>query len=315
MEGEPTMDLNPDTTERIVRELMLDFSIELTPREVFGAGDLRKYLPERTRVFLTALPGHGLGETLLAARQVSEAGLRPVPHIAAREVASLETLAGDLHELTGTAQVREVLLIAGGARTPRGPLADSIELLASDVVGDAGLERVYVAGYPEGSPVGSEAELLAALRSKVALAVKLGLELAVVTQFCFDGCRIASWIAAVRRAGIPTPVRAGLAGVTSLERLLRFAARCGVGPSAQVLRRESRQLLQLVRIRTPARTVLDLISAADRSVLDPLPAALHFYSLGAFEATARWCTLVREGAFEVVTRKGQPDLVVSDEER
>lgn len=288
--------------------VMEDFSIELIPREVGAPHELRELLPEGSRVYLTWLPGPDIDHTVTAARRVAEAGLRPVPHIAARDLRSEDELVLWLRRLGDEAGVEAVLVIAGGGSRPRGPFESSLDLLRTGRLEEAGVRSIGVAGYPEGTPVASPEVVRDLLREKIEYACAAGLELSVVSQFCFDGGRIVSWIEELRTAGVDAPVRVGFAGVTSLERLIRFSARCGIGASARVIRKEGRNILRVTRVKTPGKLVLEVARAARRGNLAAKGVSAHLYSLGAFRPTAEWCRAVAEGRFEVVG----DDIVVQD---
>ena len=62
---------------------------------------------------------------------------------------------------------------------------------------------------------------------------------------------ILAWIARLRAFGLEQPVRIGLAGPTSLADALRYAQRCGVRASAQVLARQAGLVRQLFALSAP----------------------------------------------------------------
>lgn len=272
---------------------MSDFSIEVTPRDVGSPGELAERLRPGRTVYLTWLPGSDSDVTVSAARRLREAGLRPVPHISARDLRGEADLRSALSRFTGDAGVDEVLLVGGGNATPNGPFSDSLALLRTGALQEAGVRAVGVAGYPEGTPVAPADTVSRFLVGKLAYAADEGLAASVVSQFCFDGEHIASWIASLRHAGIEVPLRVGFAGVTSLERLIRFATRCGVGASTRLLRKEARNVLRMTRVRTPGELVSTVAAAPFSGV------RAHFFSLGSFDQTAEWCEAVADGRFRV----------------
>ena len=69
-----------------VRELVSPFSVEITPKEAPSLPPLPELLAPGTAVYLTFLPNTPWAETVGVARSVAEAGMRPVPHLAARAV-------------------------------------------------------------------------------------------------------------------------------------------------------------------------------------------------------------------------------------
>jgi methylenetetrahydrofolate reductase (NADPH) len=142
-------------------------------------------------------------------------------------------------------------------------------------------ERIGVAAYPEGHPDIPAERLLDALRSKQAVASYM------TTQMTFDADAIATWVPQVRAAGIRLPIHLGLPGPVELRRLLRIAARIGVGGSARYLRK-NRQLLGLVfrRSYTPDRLLRSLAPTIAETEADVR--ALHLFTFNQVEAAAEW---------------------------
>lgn len=81
------------------------------------------------------------------------------------------------------------------------------------------------------------------------------------------------------------PISVGLAGVTSLAKLIRFSMMCGVGPSMAALSRGSKGLLKVISDRNPA-DVLDALAARYPQPSSPLD--LHFFPFGGWEKTLAW---------------------------
>src|SRR5262249_37073063 len=102
------------------------------------------------------------------------------------------------------------LVIAGDSDRASGPFDSSLALLETGLFQRHGITRIGVAGYPEGHPRIPEAALENALAAKKSVARASGLELGVVTQFCFEADAILAWAAAAKQHALP--VRVGLAG-------------------------------------------------------------------------------------------------------
>jgi methylenetetrahydrofolate reductase (NADPH) len=93
-----------------------------------------------------------------------------------------------------------VFVVGGDRREPAGPYASGLELLqAMDDLGHDFME-IGVPTYPEGHSFIDETTLYQALRKKAAFATY------TVTQMCFDGSVIATWLADLRGRGIGLPV-------------------------------------------------------------------------------------------------------------
>jgi methylenetetrahydrofolate reductase (NADPH) len=281
-------------------------SLEVTPREVAKKpGLLRETLPAGTRVYSTFLPNTPFSDTVRAAASLVEQGMRPVPHIAARNVADeaeLDRMVGELAD----AGVRELLVIGGSLSQPRGTITESMQVLRSGVLERHGIERIGVAGHPEGNPdIGDEA-LATAVREKNAFAATSDCEVYLLTQFCFAAEPIVAWERRLREQGNRLPVQVGLPGLSSPVKLVKFGLACGVGASLKVLRKQSGGVLKLARtpVYYPDQTMLGLAAALQR---DPagLISGVHFFPFGAVEETADWIRRIGGGRFRVDDRRGR----------
>jgi methylenetetrahydrofolate reductase (NADPH) len=279
-----------------IRKLVEGYSIELMPRERIEAGRVAELIGVGRTVYVTSLPGLPFEGNLRTAVELARAGLRPVPHLAARRVPSAAALADYLARAIAEAGVKEVLLIAGDLDRPLGPYADSLQLLESGLISRYGVHRVAFAGYPEGHPRIGPAALRDALRRKLRLAAEARTEQRVVAQFCFDPRKIVAWRREMEgHRGVE--IRVGLAGPASMKTLLKFAARCGVGASLRMLRAQASNVIELFTTATPALPILAL-AAEPPSSLDSRT-GLHFFPFGGFERTARWLEAIRRGDFEI----------------
>ncbi len=285
-----------------LRQLVAPFSVEITPREAKNLPPLQDVLAVGTAVYLTFLPRIPWSETVAVARRIAEAGMRPVPHVAARAVSDRAALRRMLADLAAIG-VDELLLVAGSLRTPVGEYSETAQILDSGCLEEAGIVRVGVAGHPEGSPDIGDDELAAALAAKNRIARERGLDVRIVTQFCFAAEPIVEWERRIRAAGNRLPVHVGLPGLTSPARLLRFGLSCGVGASLKVLRTQAGGVLRLAStsVYRPEETLLGL---ADAVAADPrsLLSAVHFFPFGSLVPTAEWATGVRDGRIKLQDR-------------
>jgi methylenetetrahydrofolate reductase (NADPH) len=285
-----------------LRRLVTPFSVEITPREAKNLPPLQDVLAVGTAVYLTFLPRVPWPETVAVARRIAEAGMRPVPHLAARAVPDRAALRRMLTDLTAVG-VDELLLVAGSLRTPVGEFHETAQILDSGCLEEAGIVRVGVAGHPEGSPDIGDDELAAALAAKNRIARERGLDVRIVTQFCFAAEPIVEWERRIRATGNLLPVHVGLPGLTSPARLLRFGLSCGVGPSLKVLRTQAGGVLKLAStsVYRPEETLLGLAAAV---ATDPrsLLRAVHFFPFGSLVPTAEWATGVRDGRITLHAR-------------
>lgn len=269
-------------------------SIELTPRDAARMHELAGLLPPGSPIYLTALPGADPASLVAAAVAVREAGHSPVPHLAARGLADLDAADALVGRLVAEAAVDDVLVVAGGVKQPAGELESSLPLLESGLLERHGIRRIGVAGHPEGSPdIGPDAALEAIVR-KNELAAGSPAEWRIVTQFALAAEPYVAYERRIRDAGNRLPVIAGLPGVTSPPRLLKFALACGIGPSIEVLRKQSGGLLKLATSRSWRP---DAIAAeiARSTVDDPesLIFGLHLFPFGGVEESAGWLAEMR----------------------
>ena len=211
------------------------FSLEATRPTLNELRELAGVLEPATRLYLSAVAKQSMVELAATATQVRQAGLEPVPHVAARRLASATALKGLLKQLREEADVRRLLIIGGDRDSPEGPFHDALAVIRGGALRQAGIEEIGLAGYPDGHPRIAAEEIEQALDAKIAAASIAGLRVYIVSQFCFDPPRIVAWLRRLRAGGIRQPVEVGVVGPTSLPSLLRFAARCGVRTSARAL--------------------------------------------------------------------------------
>ena len=149
--------------------------------------------------------------------------------------------------------------------------------MASGLVARHGLREVAFAGYPEGHPRIASRTLDEALRAKVALARRQGLEVSLVTQFGFDAAPILRWIAALRAQDIACPVRVGIAGPATVATLAKFAVRCGIGASLRALARGHTAFARILAEAGPDALIGALVAEEDARLADRRPARLHLW--------------------------------------
>jgi methylenetetrahydrofolate reductase (NADPH) len=204
--------------------------LEIVPTEGIVA-KVAAAVPEGSSLTVTCLPHHGIEPTSDTSLRLADLGYRVVPHLAARSIGDRPRLARMIADFEA-AGITEVFAISGDAARPAGPYADSLALM-EDIAGlSGGRLAVGVAGYPEGHPDRTGAELLDALLAKQHLASS------VVTQMCFSAAAITDYVALLRGEGVDLPVWAGLPGRVPRARLVALAAKIGVGQSLTFLSRK-----------------------------------------------------------------------------
>ena len=271
--------------QRRIAELIGAASIEISPRDDPEREQLSELLPPGTTVFVNN-PGSATHHDIVAACvKLQRAGFSPVPHVAARRLASFTQARDFLERAAGEAGVKSILLTAGDPATPIGPFRDSLDLLATGLVETHGIAHVGFAGYPEGHPRIDRHSLDTALRGKIAFAGRLGLAVSIVTQFGFDPGPISRWIVSLRQEGFRGPIRVGIAGPATVATLAKFAVRCGIGASLRALGRGQTAFARILTETAPDALIAALVAGEE-----PGPAidGLHVFTFGGVRQAAAW---------------------------
>jgi methylenetetrahydrofolate reductase (NADPH) len=274
-----------------IAAFLRDFSLEATRPTDAELAALKSAAPLTTQIYLSAVPTRPQSDLIGFAARVRAAGFEPIPHLAARDLASTGALDDLLARMVAEAKIRRILVIAGDRDHPQGPFTSALELIESGLLQRHGIVEIGIAGYPEGHPRIPTDALDRALAAKIEAAEQTGLGVHIVTQFGFSAEQIIHWISRLRDQGIEHAIRVGMAGPTNLATLMRYAHRCGVAASAQGLTRQGGLLKHLVGTSAPdgiVRTVAEV-----RGQLGEV--AAHFFSFGGIGATARWAAAAAAG--------------------
>jgi len=276
-----------------VANMLSGYSIEVNPGQAKVLDAAAERLDHGTEVFLPWIPGANPMDAIAPAARFRRSGLIPVPHVGARHIESASQLQQFADRLAD-AGVNRILVIGGDRAKPAGPYDSSLAVMQTGAFQKAGITRMAVAGFPEGNPNISEAALDEALEAKLKFARETGLQLSIVTQFCFKADPIIQWLRRIRNRGIEIPVRVGLAGPAGLMTLARYAVRCGIGNSLHVLT-EHPSFARLLTEKGPEPIIRELAtSLRGENKADPLSiAGLHFYVFGGFNKTVDWINAQR----------------------
>jgi methylenetetrahydrofolate reductase (NADPH) len=267
-------------------------SLEISARDRTADLLCRDLLGQGRSVYITHAPTDTTPGMVAAAVRLRRAGLNPVPHVAARAIASYTRLNDYLARAAGEAGVARILLVAGDADQPAGPYRSSLELLETGLLDKHAIREIGFAGYPEGHPRIAAATLATALADKLALCRRAGLAPFVMTQFCLEAAPIARWIAQARAAGISCPIHVGLAGPTAVASLAKFAVRCGIGRSIGALVRGQTSVTRLLT-ETGPEPLLHALAGAPELPID----GLHLFTFGGVARTAGWLGALQRGDF------------------
>ena len=244
-----------------------------------------QYLPAGSPVSVTASASKTLEDTLELTAELRSLGHRPVPHVAARMVASRD----HLQELLGRIEsmgLSEIFLVGGDVSPPVGPFDSAVGLLEALREVTHSLTHIGVTSYPEGHALITDAVLHEALHVKQVLLAEAGIEGHAATQMCFHPKAIVEWLAAERESGFSLPVHLGIPGAVDTARLLRIGTRLGVGASLRYLRKNTGAVARMLRPGgyDPSGLVDQLAPHAQRLDI----AGLHVFTFNAIADTVAW---------------------------
>jgi len=277
-----------EMTAALAVDLVAAGSLEMGAHRPGDARAIAALLPAGTPVYVNHLPRHSLADALASLRAVREAGLEPVPHIAARRIASRAELEDFLGRAVAQAGVRKALVIGGDEPEARGPYGDAASLIRSGVLAACGLREIGLPGYPEGHPRIPLMELERDLAEKLSLAASQEIAAYVVTQFSFAPARVIEYCATLARSAPGVPVYVGLAGPTSPAALLRYAQRCGVSASLRALQAQGLNAVRLVTHTDPGDQLAPLARYCAAHASGCNVVGVHVFSFGGVTAAAGW---------------------------
>jgi len=278
-----------DLAAPILAEMLRGYSIEVHPGDAKAVDAAASRLDRETQVFLTWIPSANPMDVIAPAARLRRAGLFPVPHIGARHLESAAQLERLAARLANEAGVDRILIVGGDRSTPAGPYDSSLAIMQTGAFQNAGITRVAIAGFPEGNPNISDAVLWEALVAKLDFARAEGIDLSIVTQFCFKPEPIVEWLRRIRSQNINVLVRIGLAGPAGLITLTRYAIRCGIGNSLHVLT-EHPAFAKLLTEKGPEPIIRGIAASAPfgNSTMPFGITGLHFFVFGGFNKTVDW---------------------------
>ncbi|OAV62734.1 methylenetetrahydrofolate reductase [Enteractinococcus helveticum] len=279
--------MSQSTQSANVRQLMQDFSLEMTGKDVEALREAAPVIPAGTRINVTFLGNEDLDMRVTAAKAVKELGFIPVPHISARRLRSEDELKEFLQALADVDAVKHVFAVGGDPAEPMGPYGSSLEMLQSGIFAQYGVEDVSIAGYPEGHPDISDEVLARELKGKVNLLAEQNLSAVVLTQFGFDTDPVATWLNELAAQNIAAPIRIGVPGPAGIKRLMNYAKRFGVASSAGIVKKYGFSLTNLMGSAGPDKFLHNL---ADEVAVSNYQGTVgvHFYTFGGMAKTAEW---------------------------
>ncbi len=282
------------TVNESLANLVRGFSVETTPNAAKKIKNFLELISPGTAVYVTLLPGSDMADTLETCKLLANQDLVPVPHFAARQIRDRRELENSLKRFRDETGSTQVLAIAGGSSKPVGEFHSSMQLLETGLFDKAGIERIGIAGHPEGSPDISDKDIESALLWKDQFAERSDANFHLVTQFCFQAQPVIDWVERISKLGIAMPIHLGVPGLASLAALIKHATMCGIGPSMQILRKQSKNAARLIQTATPDKLLADI--AKHRFNRPDFPISdIHVYPLGGLRKSAEWFRNIENG--------------------
>lgn len=265
-------------------KIFLDgFSIEVTPRAAAKIDNFAELMPKGTLIYIAHIEGTPIDEMVATAKKINEQGFSPMPHFPARIIKDKNVLQDWISKYQNEANVKNGLLIAGGANKPYGEYDSSIQLIESELFDKADFQNLHIAGHPEGSmdidPDGSTKNVDQALSWKNEFSKRTDAKMAITTQFSFDADSVIRWANNVKESGIDIPIHIGIAGPAKLQTLLRYSIECGVGASIKIIQKRAMDLTKLLLPYKPTNIITELATHKANNPSFNIE-KVHFFPLG-----------------------------------
>lgn len=203
-------------------------SIEATCKTVDDVVAYANRLPKRTTVNIAWLDGEGSEERAKVARVLAQSGLSPVPIMATRRITSEEHLYSLTRRMHEAGARKHFMLVGGDPSKPHGPFPTGAELLHSNWLEQAEIERVTLPGFPEGNPAASGDDNAVSLALKAKALNRREFACEVTTQLALNSKRILHWIQNLRENEVKALIRIGIPGPTPSGRIARYLKMFGI---------------------------------------------------------------------------------------
>ena len=270
-------------SNEVVKKFLDGFSIEVTPKAASKIDNFADLIPKGTLIYIAHIEGTPIEDMVSTAKKINEQGFIPMPHFPARIIKDKNVLHDWISIYQNEADVKNALLIAGGANKPYGDYDSSIQLIESELFDKANFKNLHIAGHPEGSndidPDGSTKNVDEALSWKNEFSKRTDASMAITTQFSFDSKTVIDWANNLKQSGIDIPIHIGIAGPAKLQTLLRYSLECGVGASIKIIQKRALDLTKLLLPYKPTTIISELANyKADNP--DFNIDKVHFFPLG-----------------------------------
>ena len=283
-------------SENLITKFLDGYSIEVTPKAASKIENFAGVLPKGTRVYIAHIEGTPIDEMVATAKKIYDDGFVAMPHFPARIIQNSNTLDEWIKRYRNEANVKEALVIAGGANKPYGDFDSSIQLIETGLFDRNECKRIHVAGHPEGNkdidPDGSNKNVSGALSWKNEFSKRTDASIALATQFCFESEPVIKWINSIKEEGIDIPVHIGIAGPAKLQTLIKYSVECGVGASIKVLQKRAKDITKLLKAYKPDTVLKELALYKNENPSFNIE-QVHFFPLGGIKQVTEY---VKEGS-------------------
>ncbi len=267
--------------------ILRNYSAEVTARDKKGLDAAAEMMAPGSEVFVAAIPGESVDRIVAACANIRKSGLEPVPHIVGRNIESKAALDELLARLAGEAGLKRALVLGGDRDKPEGEYHCSLQLIQTGLLQKHGVTRIGLAWYPEGHPRVDDKVLDEARAAKLKAAAEGGLDVWLVSQFCFDPKPVVALARRIRAEGVTAPLRVGVAGPAERSTLIKYALMCGVGASLRALK-ERQDLAKNVLTGETPESLLSEVAEAQQGQPSLGISGVHFFTFGALAKSAQW---------------------------
>lgn len=265
------------------REALSNIGYEILPF-IGTFENVLEHVPQSIPLTVTASPQKGLEATIDLTMSLAAEGYVVTPHLSARLVRSRAQLNDILSRLTECGV--HSLFVIGGDGEPQGPYTDALGLLCDLHQGGHHFDDIGIAGYPDGHAIISDHAVDQALKAKAPLVQH------IATQMCFDAAKIQSWTQRLTDDGITLPVRVGVPGAVSRQKLLRISTSIGVGDSVRFVRKQQSLLWRFFVPGgyNPASLMRKLAPGPQQDRQQSRIAGFHLFTFNDLKGTEQWRT-------------------------
>lgn len=238
-------------------------------------------VPKDVRLTVTTTEAKGLGPTVDLAVRLTKHGYATAPHLAARLVRDEDHL-DELVSMLEDNGVQGIFVVGGDAAQPAGEFTDALSLLEALEARGHRFRRIGIGGYPEGHGHIDTRIIEQALAAKSRHA-NLG-----ITQLCFDPRTTASWARALKGQGVSLPIRVGIPGAVTRQKLVRISAGLGLGQSARFLMKQQSMVTRFFVPGgySPDRLLSGLAGCLDEADNDIV--GFHIFTFNELARTEAW---------------------------